>query len=207
MKLMDIFKTVFGSKLDEEIDIDLDESTVKENEKDSKLNSDKDEEKNDTSENNDKDVEVDTDAGNEKIDSIKLFEDGWYDEASGLINFEKIKNEEALKAIKTLADKYKVEKDARLISDNINDTLKGYSLNVSEEHLRKVLDITNVKIDDTGKVVGVKEAIESLKKSEPGLFKDITKESSPLNEGFNPVEKQSAYTESELIQLAYGQGE
>ena len=119
---------------------------------------------------------------------IKIFEDGWFDEASGSVNLEKIKNPEALAAIQLLTNRYKVEKEQRLISDSLNDTLKEYSLAVSDDTLRKVLDTSGVKIDKDGKVVGIKEAIEALKTTEPGFFKDKEKESNPLNEGFNPVE-------------------
>ena len=42
-----------------------------------------------------------------------------------------------------------------------------------------------------GKVTGVKEALDKLKSSEPTFFKDVEKESNPLNEGFSPVDKQS----------------
>ena len=49
--------------------------------------------------------------------------------------------------------------------------------------------MSNVKIDKDGKATGIKEALEDLKSSEPGFFKDKDKESNPLNEGFNPVEK------------------
>ena len=122
---------------------------------------------------------------------MKIFEDGWFDEASGSVNLEKIKNPEALAAIQLLTNKYKAEKEQRLIDDSLNDILKEYSLAVSEDTLRKMLDTSGVKIDKDGKVVGVKEAIETLKTSEPALFKDKEKESNPLNEGFNPNEKKN----------------
>lgn len=220
-KLSEVLKLVFGSKLDEEIDLDLnetstntdddpskkDESTNSENKEDDKSDSKEVEKKDNTSEKKDnKDVETDvTKVDNTEV--IKLFEDGWFDETTGKVDFDKIKNEEALSAIKVLTGKYQAEKEQRLINDSLNDTLKEYSLNVSEDTLRKVLDTSGVKIDDEGKVVGVKEALESLKKSEPGFFKDKEKESSPLNEGFNPVDKQTTLTEDEVVNLAYGQTE
>ena len=113
------------------------------------------------------------------------------EESKLIVDLGKIKNPEALAAIQLLTNKYKAEKEQRIISDSLNDTLKEYSLNVSEDTLRKVLDTSGVKIDKDGKVVGAKEAIEALKTSEPGFFKDKEKESNPLNEGFNPVEKKN----------------
>ena len=120
-----------------------------------------------------------------------LFEDGWFNSETGEIDESKIKNPEVLSAIQSITGRYKKEKEDRMIADSLNDELKNYSLNVSEDTLRKVLDMTNVKIDKDGKVVGIKEALENLKTAEPGFFKDKEKESNPLNEGFNPVEKKN----------------
>ena len=213
MKIADIIKLAFGSNLDKEIDLDdvdntkKDESTDNKNDYVDKSNADDDKKEEETS---DKETVEDNneEATEEKTEAvIKIFEDGWYDETSGSINLDKIKNEEVLNAIKLITDKYNEEKNQRMINDCLNDTLKEYSLNVSEDTLRKVLDTSGVKIDKEGKVVGVKEALESLKKSEPGFFKDKEKESSPLNEGFSPVEKQTTLTEDEVVNLAYGQAE
>ena len=77
-----------------------------------------------------------------------------------------------------------------MISRAVDDELKtNYSLSVRPETLKSMLDLSKVTIDESGKVTGVKEAIEALKADEPGLFKDKEKESNPLKEGFNPVEK------------------
>jgi hypothetical protein len=215
----DVLKSLFGAKLDEEIDIDYsvlspdnkedqvnkDESTDEEKSEVKDKVSDNESKTEDTSEENTDNNEKSEKAEEENMADIKLFEDGWYDETSGEINYDKIKNPEALEAVKVLANKYKAEKEERLISDSLNEEIRKYSLNVSEDTLKKVLDTSGVKIDEQGKVVGIQEALESLKKSEPGFFKDKEKESSPLNEGFNPVEKQSTLTDDEIVALAYGQ--
>lgn len=117
-----------------------------------------------------------------------IFLDGWFNNETGEIDIEKINNPEARAAIALIENHRQEERNARLISDSLNDELKNYSLNVSDDTFRKVLDTSNIKIRD-GKVTGVKEAIEALKTSEPTMFKDMAKESNPLNEGFNPVEK------------------
>ena len=219
IKLMEVLNKLLEGKLNEEIDIDLcdepkddksehdktDESTkddkrkpdkIDESTKDYKSEVDKvnnadEKDKIDTSKKITDKVEKDEKTEVNKMSDIKMFEDGWFDETSGNVDLGKIKNPEALAAIQLLTNKYKAEKEQRLISDTLNDTLKEYSLNVSEDTLRKVLDTSGVKIDKDGKVVGVKEAIEALKTSEPGFFKDKEKESNPLNEGFNPVEKKN----------------
>lgn len=202
MKLMEALNKLLAGKIDEEIDIDLDdeakdeksepdktdESTKDDESEVEKVNNEEEKDKVNTSE---KTTDKDEKAEVNEMADIKIFEDGWFDEASGNVDLGKIKNPEALAAIQLLTNKYKAEKEQRLISDSLNDTLKEYSLAVSEDTLRKVLDTSGVKIDKDGKVVGVKEAIEALKTSEPGFFKDKEKESNPLNEGFNPVEKKN----------------
>lgn len=205
MKLMEALNKLLVGKLDEEIDIDLDnesnddksehdetdESTKEKEEDMNKVNDDKADDKDDTSEKISSEEVKQEKAEVNEMAGIKMFEDGWFDEASGSVDLSKIKNPEALAAIQLITNKYKAEKEQRLISDSLNDTLKEYSLAVSEDTLRKVLDTSGVKIDKDGKVVGVKEAIEALKTTEPGFFKDKEKESNPLNEGFNPVEKKN----------------
>ena len=205
MKLMEALNKLLAGKIDEEIDIDLDDETkddksehnetdesTKEKEEDmNKVNSEEEKEEVDTSEEKDDKIEKDEKAEENNMADVKMFEDGWFDEASGSVDLSKIKNPEALAAIQLLTNKYKAEKEQRLISDSLNDTLKEYSLAVSEDTLRKMLDTSGVKIDKDGKVVGVKEAIETLKTAEPALFKDKEKESNPLNEGFNPTEKKN----------------
>ena len=216
-----ILEDLLGSKLEEEVDIEMNEDKEKKSEEssnkdvstednksdDSKLIEDKDGKSGEAS-NKDKENKSEEDAAESvKEEVVKIFEDGWYDEASGSVNLDKIKNVEVLSAIKFITEKYQAEKEQRMIADSLNDELKNYSLNVSEDTLRKVLDTSGVKIDKDGKVIGVKEALESLKASEPNFFKDKEKESSPLNEGFNPVERQSTLSEDEIIALAYGNAE
>ena len=127
----------------------------------------------------------------EKEEVTMVFEEGWFDSETGKVDFSKIKNKEALAAIKTLTDKMELDNNARILSDAITEELKNYSLNISDSSLRKMLNTSNVKIGEDGKVTGAKEAIEELKKNEPGLFKNVEDESNPLNEGFNPVQRQN----------------
>lgn len=125
-------------------------------------------------------------------DSTKIFGDGWFNADTNAIDFTKISNSEVAEALKMLDTKYIDERNNRLISDELNNELSNYSLNVSEDTLKKVLSMTDVKIDDKGKVIGVKEAIDNLKSTEPGFFKETKAEENPLvKEGFNPVEKTS----------------
>lgn len=122
-------------------------------------------------------------------ENMGIFEEGWFNSETGEVDESKIKNPEALAAIQTLTARVRQEKEQRMIADGLSEELKNYSLNVSEDTLRRVLDLSNVKLDKNNKVTGIKEALEDLKTKEPGFFKDKDKESNPLNEGFNPVEK------------------
>ena len=217
---MEVLRQLLGSKADEEVDTTTKpdetdngkEDDTKEKEDDTKEKEDDSKEKEETLEkeksadsekeskdkvndgsedSKDKTLENKDSSGNDGGETMELFEDGWFNSETGEIDESKIKNPEVLSAIQSITGRYKKEKEDRMIADSLNDELKNYSLNVSEDTLRKVLDMTNVKIDKDGKVVGIKEALENLKKAEPGFFKDKEKESNPLNEGFNPVEKKN----------------
>ena len=213
MTILEALKQLLGSKADEEVDTttkpdetdtgkedetkEKEETLEKEKETKEKVKSADNEKEskdkvNDRSEDNkDKALENKDNSSTDGGETMELFEDGWFNSETGEIDESKIKNQEVLSAIQSITGRYKKEKEDRMIADSLNDELKNYSLNVSEDTLRKVLDMTNVKIDKDGKVVGIKEALENLKTAEPGFFKDKEKESNPLNEGFNPVEKKN----------------
>lgn len=197
MTVMEMLRQLFGNRLDEDISDDKpdDNKPTDDKKDDTKETVDnKEDKKEDTVDNNDNQVDTsvnnNTDADNKEEPAMDIFESGWYDETSGRVDMSKIKNPEVLSAIQRLENRYAQERDARAISDSLRAELGNYSLRVSEDTLEKMLDKSNIKVQD-GKVTGVKEALEALKKSEPGIFIDKEKESNPLNEGFNPVEKKS----------------
>ena len=221
MKAMDLLKALLGSKLDEDINIDLsdsnsvnksesnkseenkeqkDESTKDKNIGSEETNCNKEKTDDKTSEQKETGTDINDSTVKKEVNNMAIFEDGWFDSTSGKINFDKIKNDEVLAAIKVLNDKYVDEKNQRMINDSINDELKNYKLAVSDETFRKVLDMSGIKINTDGKVTGVKEALDKLKSSEPTFFKDVEKESNPLNEGFSPVDKQSSSNLSSFSQ-------
>lgn len=198
MTLLEMLRQMFGGRLDEEVDTT--ESDKKDKEDNTTAGADGKKETTDKRDSEtvvkvsekveDKAVasENNNDANNNGGVSMELFEEGWLNSETGEIDEKKIKNQEMLDAIRTLTGRYREEQDKRMISDSLNDELKNYYLNVSNETFRKLIDLNSVTVKD-GKVLGVKEAIEALKKSEPSVFKDKEKESNPLNEGFNPTEK------------------
>ena len=212
---MDLLKQMFGNKLDEEMSINpgdkVDETSTDEQPADnidsgnSKLETEAGVEKDETSKDDGDQVNKNTDNNDVGGENMPIFEDGWFNSESGLVDESKIKNPEALEAIKMLTGMYQAERNQRAIYDSVTDVLKDYSLSVSDGTIRKILDLSNVTFDKDGKVIGVKEAVENLKTAEPGFFKDKDKDnSSPILEGFNPVEKSTTITEDDLINMAYG---
>ena len=103
-KLSEVLKDLFGADLDKEIEVS--EPTVDENKENKELVDNKEEKVDDTS----KKEDVKTSETNETLETkeeiIKIFEDGWYDATSGVINFDKIKNTEVLEAVKMLNGAY-----------------------------------------------------------------------------------------------------
>lgn len=192
MTLLEAIKKLLGNNADLEITETEDDKAAENKDTEDKKDGDEMPPADDNKE-TEKDSKVDSDtneaeASKDATEETKIFIDGWFNNENGEIDLSKINNSEARSAIELLQNHLNAEKESRLIADSLNDELKNYSLNVSDDTFRKLLDTSNIKVTD-GKVTGVKEAIEALKTSEPTMFKDVTKESNPLNEGFNPVEK------------------
>ena len=124
-------------------------------------------------------------------DKVTIFQDGWFDESTGKVDTTKITDDVVKNAFDMVLKRYSDDRRAGLIDRAVDDMLRSdYLLNISPDRLKSMLDLQQVSVD--GDVVsGVKEAIEALKADEPGLFRDKSKESSPLNEGFNPVQKKT----------------
>lgn len=212
MTVLETLRQLFGSKLDEDIN-DVDKPAVDEKQDSDNTDNNNEDDINNTDENKDTtdtntstddnkpDTEIDTtdtvdtddkqDTLNNGGNTMDIFEEGWYDETSGKIDTSKIKNPEVLAAIQKLEGRYSQERDARAISDALKAELSNYPIRVSENTLEKMLDMSGIKVKD-GKVTGIKEALDALKQSEPGIFKNKDNEDNPLNEGFNPVEKKGS---------------
>lgn len=184
MKILDVLKSL-GIKPEDDINtiVSLDESGTKDT-KGTAETKDTEETKDEGSTEETKDTDT--------VDNQKILSDGWFNADTNEIDFTKIGNSEVADALKVLNTQYVNERNNRLISDELNKELANYTLNVSEDTLKKVLSMADVKIDENSKVVGVKEAIDNLKSTEPGFFKETKAEGNPLvKEGFNPVEKAS----------------
>lgn len=193
MTMRELVKKLFGTdNLDEEVKLEQDEETKQptdgKNEDPVKLNDNVETTKKQQETKKDKVEEV-VETKEEEVENMSIFELGWYDEKTGKIDLNKIKNDEVRGVIDTLNKRYTQTMQDRDIQDAITSELSQYNLNVSTNTLRKMLDTSAVKVGEDGKISGIKDAIEAVKKSEPGLFKDKAKESNPLNEGFSPVER------------------
>lgn len=85
----------------------------------------------------------------------------------------------------------KDEADKRLIDDSVKSAVSGLKLNkgITADAVSKLLDLTNVKVGEDGKVTGIEDAIKGLQTSQAGLFlADKEAKSNPVLEGHNPVE-------------------
>lgn len=85
----------------------------------------------------------------------------------------------------------KAEADKRLIDDSVKSAVSGLKLNkgITADAVSKLLDLTNVKVGEDGKVTGIEDAIKGLQTSQAGLFlADKEAKSNPVLEGHNPVE-------------------
>ncbi|WIV13198.1 hypothetical protein [Proteiniborus sp. MB09-C3] len=206
MKLIDVLKKLLGDSLDEEIetsekeedatkdagDVDKDIEGGKEDESDDKPDDNKE-----TAGESDETNGEDTSGGEDMADKTRLiFEDGWYNTETGAIDKTKIHDESVVNAVTMLSNIIETNNNNQLISNAINDAIRTNNVKVKPETFRKCLDTTNVKVED-GKVVGLTEAIEALRASEPTFFTK-TRESSPLNEGFSKSDNIKPKATSEL---------
>lgn len=205
MKL-DLKKLFKGLNIDEngkvDIDIDDDNDTPENKDDTSKTtlddNNKKNNKNNDTIDNNKKGVD--------KAMSIK------YDPGTGLFSgFKDIENEELKALFKLANDTVKSNKTKAIIDDAVKAKFGTYKVNkgITEELVTKLLDLSNVKVDDSGNVTGVDEAFKSLMTSNSGLFlseKDKDNNSTaPQLEGYNKANSDDTpMSDEDIINLAYG---
>lgn len=129
---------------------------------------------------------------NEEDKKVPVFNDGWFDKKTMTFDLSKINDEDTKAALQSVADAMVENNNNLAIEKAINSEIRKAGLNVSVDTFRRCLDTSGVKVGTDGKVTGVTEAFEALRKSDPKLFKQINKESNPLNEGFSPVDKTNA---------------
>lgn len=116
--------------------------------------------------------------------AVAVVEEGFLN-TDGTINTDKVHDASAVKALNDLAIKVR----SLMIDKELNAAIKEYNLAVGVETIKKLLDTTKITVDGD-KVIGIKEALDALKVTEPTLFKAMT--STPINEPFNPVKKELA---------------
>lgn len=182
MKWSDFFKKL-GLNLDDEM-----EDTSKESsELDSKVNKNQSE----NSDNNSVSNETNTEAEKKATEDSKPMELK-YDEKTGLFDLSGIEDESVKSVLKKANDTVKKTANQVKIDKAVEAKLAGLKLNkgITTDAVRKLADLSGVKVDSDGNVTGVNEAFDSLAKEQSGLFiaDKETKEtnSNPLLEGFNP---------------------
>ena len=221
MKLSDLFRKLFGDKMDEDIDINEEEITPpkeeeQDNEEDKEGGEEKDSQKEGetpeevkdetdtkeevtdekeelTDEKEDVDIVDDGDELNTEPD-IDIFDEAWLSsEGCQLsVDFKNIKFEEVKLLIEFLNLMYEFKMELR-------EYIRGLSLAVSEEFILKQLNFTEVDIRSGSNKEVIEKAINKLKDKEPGLFVR-----GPLDEGFDPVDKSKTTTPNsfaEALQL------
>lgn len=180
MKVSDFLK-----KLGIDIDDDIDDTKTETSESDSKSKNEEEVESNDKPDSND-DLAVDEKNDTEDVKTMEIK----FDENTGLFDLSNIEDEsvksvlkKANDTVKKTANQVKIDKavDAKLASLKLND-------GITTSAVRKLADLSGVKIDGDGNITGIDEAFDSLAKEQSGLFKVENKEtgSNPIMEGFNP---------------------
>lgn len=199
MKWSDFFKKL-GINMDEEMEdaktetVDNDNKQVKVNEVPTNVNA----------------VKENTTV-NKEVEAKKMILPK-YDEKTGLFTgLNELDNEELKALLKSVNTNVKAKVNQEKINTAIKnkmDTLKLID-GVSSDIVMKLLDTNGIKVQDD-EVVGVNEAFDSLVKSQAGLFKankeTVKEEPSPMLEGFSkPMDKNSPFSEDDIVTLAYGQ--
>lgn len=207
-KLIDVLKSAFGDNLDAEVNLDGEDKGKKKEKKDNTKDAgNKDdngkginitinsasEKKEEGDSKKDGKNEKETKHEKKEDEPVSIFGEGWLDKSTGKIDTSKITNKEVADAFNTLAQVYSGKTEQQKLDKEIMAAVKKEKLAVKPETVVSLLDKTSIKLVD-GKVYGVDTSLEALKKSEPGLFKNKGKATSPLTEGFDPVNK--AYTDS-----------
>lgn len=116
-----------------------------------------------------------------------------YNTKTGLFDLAGIEDAELKAVLKLANDTVKTNNNKAVIDKAIDNKISTLKLTkgISNNLIKKSLDVTNIKVNDDGQVTGVDEAFDALKKSEAGLFvaeNENKQGSNPLLEGFNPVQ-------------------
>lgn len=204
-KLIDVLKSVFGDNLDAEVNLDGEDKDKKKEKKDDTKDGDNKDDKGkginitinsasgkkeeDDSKKDGKDGK-ETKQEKKEDEPVSIFGEGWLDKSTGKIDTSKITNKEVADALSALVQVYSSKTEQQKLDEAIMEAVKKEKLAVKPETVVSLLDKTSIKLVD-GKVYGVDTSLEALKKSEPGLFINKGKASSPLTEGFDPVNKAS----------------
>lgn len=207
IRLFDIFKRL---NIDENGKIDIDDNEVNDtlNNNDDASKTTLDVYSNKKSEDSDKEVadvpDNNVDKGGVNKVSVK------YDVNTGLFSGFKDMQDEELRAVLKLAnDTVKANKTKATIESAVNKKFGQYKVNdgITTDIVKKLLDLSNVKVDDDGNVTGVDEAFKSLRDSNSGLFKsdNDNKSTAPQLEGYSKANNDvTPMSEEDIINLAYG---
>ena len=114
----------------------------------------------------------------------KVFEEGFF--TDGKFNLDKINDATLKSALTEYTSAVQAKENQHLIDGAVKTELGKRHLAIKEDMFMKLLDLSNVKVEGD-KVTGVTEAFDALKDS--GVYKSAP--TSPLNQGFNPMENKN----------------
>lgn len=114
----------------------------------------------------------------------KAYEEGFF--IDGKFNLDKINDASLKSALTEYTAAVTAREQQRQIDEAVKTELGKRHLAIKEDVFMKLLDLKDVKVDGD-KVTGVTEAFDALKDS--GVYKGAP--SSPLNQGFNPMENKN----------------
>lgn len=180
MKLSDLLKKI-GLNLDDDVDVQ-DEKNNEDKEKDINMNNNRI--NNDSGSDKNNDIE----SPENKKEGIKLRLE--FDETTGQFKTEGIEDADVV-AVLNKANAYNKNRDDKVLIDKAFDS-KLNSLKIRKgittDAVRALVKTDNITVKD-GQVIGVDEAFENLQKEQSGLFvQRNNNDSSPVLEGFNPVD-------------------
>lgn len=207
MKLSDILK-----KIGIDLDAEIDEAKQETSEEIGKSNKNKDEvidestsDKEEVTKEESKETVEDTKETQEEV-KVELK----FDDKTGLFDLKGIEDAD-IKAVLQRANDYTVRTANNVkIEKAFSEKLSGLKIRkgITDEVIKKMINFDDIKVDGD-KVIGLDEAFETLQKEQSGLFVQRQQsESTPILEGFNPVENNdsSSALNASLASLAASLG-
>ena len=122
-----------------------------------------------------------------------------FDTSTGMFDLSNIENEDLKSKLEESNNHVRAMQDNFAISRELDNRIAALKLHkgITGEAVRKLIDISAVKVGDDGKVTGLDEAFDNLQKEQSGLFvQKSDRENSPVLEGYHPASNNGAGDDS-----------